>query len=78
MWNNIKLTVKLYAGFGAVLFLLAVLAVISVNGISSLKSNFSEYRQTARTSMALGKFKDHLMETRLNALKHRSADTKAN
>ena len=78
MWQNIKLTTKLYIGFAAVLSLLGILATVSVSGIGTVKEIFTEYRQTARVSLALGSFKDRLMEARLSALKHRSNDSDQN
>lgn len=78
MWKNINFATKLNAGFGVVIVLLAALATASVTGIWKVERYFTDYRETARTSVALGKFKDLLMEARLSALKHRANDSEEN
>ena len=70
--GQIQITTKLYVGFSAVLLLLGVVAVIAVTGSRNVAGLFGEYRQTARTSLALGDLQEGILEARLAALKHRA------
>lgn len=71
MWNNIKLTTKLYIGFAAVLILLSIVAVISVTSSINVQSMFAKYREIAKTSILLSNFQEDLMEARVASLKFR-------
>lgn len=72
LFGRLKITTKLYGGFFAILLLLGAFAAVAVVGSHGVASMFADYRQTARTTLALGELQEGIFEARLAALKYRS------
>jgi len=65
MLKSIRISRKLYGGFGAVLALLLVICGVSVLAVSSVGSLFSEYRKLARASNQIGRVQANMLLTRM-------------
>lgn len=66
---------KLYVGFGAILFVMALLAILTqVNAINSQKQ-FSEYRNAARQSLDFAQITVGVLRARLEVMKFRALGT---
>ena len=62
-----KISVKIVAGFGLVLFLLVALGGVAVLSLVDADSRFSEYRGLARQSVTIGRVQANLLMTRMRA-----------
>lgn len=71
MWRLLSIKLKVMAGFGAVLFLLACLSVYAVMSSEKIGDTFTDYRSTARQSMSLSMLSADLSDARTAALKYR-------
>ncbi|MEM8837998.1 MAG: methyl-accepting chemotaxis protein [Pseudomonadota bacterium] len=69
---SLSIRQKLYAGFGAILMVVAILSAYSYWKAFSNEGAFSQYRSTARLSNATSNFTKGLMEMRLEIMKFRS------
>ena len=75
-----KISVKIVAGFGLVLFLLVVLGGVAVMSLADADSRFGEYRSLARQSVAIGRVQANLLMTRMKAnnyFRNSTAEVKA-
>lgn len=71
MWNSLSIQHKIYASFGVVLIMLGGLASYSVYSSGTIGNIFSEYRGTARQTLALSLISEDVAAVRTNALKYR-------
>jgi len=65
--GNVTIRTKISVGFAIVLALLLTIGVIGYLSISSALNSFSEYRQLARSSNAIGRVQANMLMTRMNA-----------
>lgn len=63
-----KLSTKLGASFGLVLLLLALVSYMGFNALNYSTNGFSEYRELARNTNALGRIQANLLSMRIAAL----------
>lgn len=73
MWQSLSIKLKIMAGFGAVLTLLAGLSIYAMLASDQLGDTFTDYRATARESVSLSVLSADLAEARTAALKYRIA-----
>ncbi|MEM9206960.1 MAG: methyl-accepting chemotaxis protein [Pseudomonadota bacterium] len=71
-FRNIKLTTKLYGGFGVLTALIAMLASLAVYDLKLVESKFDTYRETALTTQKLGNLSEDMFEARIAALRFRA------
>ncbi|MDG4721253.1 MULTISPECIES: methyl-accepting chemotaxis protein [Thalassospira] len=64
-FNNLKISTKVFGGFGLVLLLLAGIALLGVVSISNVSGDFVRYRQIALQSMQAGRVQSNLLEARV-------------
>lgn len=62
-----SISVKLFAGFGVVLALLAIIATVAVIEFEHARDSFVDYSSLARQSNQLGRIQANLLEARLRA-----------
>ena len=75
--DNMKISVKIFAGFGVIIGLSVVLAAVSYFGLSRANDDFTLYQALARNTNQLGRVQANLLETQLNVrifLQSESAD----
>ena len=72
--NRFSIQTKLFAGFGAILLLTGGLAGYGYWGSNQAKGGFSDYRSTARQSIALSDMQTAVLEGRLAVMKYRVSD----
>ena len=63
--KDLKISTKLFVGFGAVIALLIVLALIAVGGLIRANGNFSDYRALAREANQASRVQANLLTTRV-------------
>lgn len=66
VWRNLKIGVRLAAGIGSILVLLAVVAGSAYFGLSGGNTDFGKYRVMARQSVAAAAMNGELLAARLN------------
>lgn len=64
-FNNLKISTKVFGGFGLVLLLLAGIALLGVVSISNVSDDFVRYRQIALQSLQAGRVQSNLLEARV-------------
>ena len=64
-FNNLKISAKVFGGFGAILVLLAGVSMIGVLSIGSVGDDFVRYRQVALQSNQAGRVQANLLEARV-------------
>lgn len=65
--NKLKISTKVFSGFGIVLSLLVAIAVISLISLVGADRNFKEYRVLARQTNADGRVQANMLMTRIFA-----------
>ncbi|RCK45383.1 methyl-accepting chemotaxis protein [Thalassospira profundimaris] len=65
-FNNLKISTKVFGGFGMVLLLLAGIALLGVLSIASVSDDFVRYRQVALQSNQAGRVQANLLEARVS------------
>ncbi|HAT85387.1 MAG TPA: methyl-accepting chemotaxis protein [Rhizobiales bacterium] len=65
MFQNFKISTKIFSGFGMILFLLAAIASFGVFTLSSGNSDFKQYRSIALQTNQAGRIQANLLEARL-------------
>lgn len=73
--NNIKISTKIYAGFGVVLAILVATGGLSVYMNLSNKDSFGSYRTAARLSNDAVEVEANMQSARLSFMKYRSQQT---
>lgn len=66
MLRNLKISTKLFSGFGLMLALLLFIGTAGVAGMLLAKNDFSEYRTLARGTNIAGRLETDMLLTRLN------------
>ncbi|WP_412558414.1 methyl-accepting chemotaxis protein [Thalassospira sp. MIT1370] len=64
-FNNLKISAKVFGGFGVILVLLAGVSMIGVLSIGSVGDDFVRYRQVALQSNQAGRVQANLLEARV-------------
>ncbi len=64
--NDLKISTRVYGGFGIVLALLALVGGLSIFALGSADGTFSEYRSLARQANAVNHVQAKLLLTRIN------------
>ena len=64
--KNLTLRKKLIAGFGTIMFLLALVAVIGFLAMSEAGNGFNEYREMARDANLSGRLQANMLMVRMN------------
>ncbi|MEP0070446.1 methyl-accepting chemotaxis protein [Pyruvatibacter sp.] len=64
--NNLKISTRVFGGFGIILVLLAAVGGLSVFALGDAEETFTEYRSLARQANAVGRVQANLLMTRLN------------
>ena len=64
--HNIRISTKVFGGFGIVLLLLCVLGGFSIYALDSANDTFTEYRSLARETVSVGEAQSYLLTTRIN------------
>ncbi|NIA69581.1 HAMP domain-containing protein [Pelagibius litoralis] len=64
--NNIRISTRVFGGFGLVLLLLAVISSLAILSLKQADSTFTEYRTLARQANAVGEVQANLLMTRMN------------
>ncbi|MEO3429233.1 methyl-accepting chemotaxis protein [Pelagibius sp. CAU 1746] len=64
--NNIKISTRVFSGFGVILVLLGALGGLSVYSLNATNDAFTEYRALARQGNAIGHVQASLQMTRMN------------
>jgi signal transduction histidine kinase/DNA-binding response OmpR family regulator len=65
--KNLKISTKIYLGFGCVLLLALIVAGVGLLGLNSAEGTFAEYRQLARQTNADGRVQANMLTTRIFA-----------
>ncbi|MBC08245.1 methyl-accepting chemotaxis protein [Thalassospira sp.] len=65
VFSNLKISTKVFGGFGVVLFLLVAVSVVGVLFTSMVADDFQRYRQTALQSNQAGRVQANLLEARV-------------
>ncbi|WP_404421117.1 methyl-accepting chemotaxis protein [Thalassospira australica] len=73
--KNIKISKKVFGGFGIVLLLLSVMAVIAVLSLTTADDNFTRYREIALQSNQAGRVQANMLEARLAVRIYQSEPT---
>ncbi|MCW9045905.1 MAG: bacteriohemerythrin [Alphaproteobacteria bacterium] len=63
--KNIKISRKIYGGFGVVLGLLLIIAIVGFFSLKGAGNNFTEYRSLARQTNQAGRIQANMLMTRL-------------
>jgi len=71
MISRLSVAQRIYAGFGAMLALLAAIVAFAYLGVSGLGATFGDYRQAARQTVAIANFADDLAAARMADLDYR-------
>ncbi len=69
MFQHLKLSTQLNAGFTAVIVLLIIVAGTAYWGLQSSFNGFSEYRQIAISSSKISEFQDRMLNARVDAIR---------
>ncbi|MEO3429232.1 methyl-accepting chemotaxis protein [Pelagibius sp. CAU 1746] len=64
--NNIKISTRVFTGFGVILLLLSILSGMSIYSLDATNDSFTEYRTLARQANAIGRVQANLLMTRMN------------
>ncbi len=64
--KNVKVSTKIFGGFGVIVVFLAVVSGIGYFGLSGANDNFQSYRALARQTNAAGRIQANMLVTRLN------------
>ncbi|MGD1933365.1 MAG: methyl-accepting chemotaxis protein [Candidatus Phaeomarinobacter sp.] len=64
--NNMRISTRVFGGFGIVLVLLATVGGLSIFALGGAEATFTEYRSLARQANAVGRVQANLLMTRLN------------
>ncbi|NIA69582.1 HAMP domain-containing protein [Pelagibius litoralis] len=64
--NNIKISSRVFGGFGLILVMLTTVAGLSIYSLDVANSTFTEYRTLARQANAVGRVQANLLMTRMN------------
>ncbi len=67
MFNNIKISMKVFGGFGIILTLLLLISGFSYFALEKSRLGFSEYRSLALQTNSSGRVQANLLEARLQA-----------
>lgn len=71
MFNNIKISSKIYISFALVLILLALMAIFGIYSTKKLGGLFTEYRQSSKQSQMTALMQEDLLEARMAVMKYR-------
>ena len=71
LFNNLSLSLKICAGFGAALAMTMLVAGVGYDGVLKSSGLFGEYRQTARENLLLADMTEDLLQARLAVMKFR-------
>ncbi|WP_246473041.1 methyl-accepting chemotaxis protein [Pelagibacterium limicola] len=71
MFSRLSIAQRIYAGFGALMALLAAIVVFAYLGVNGISQTFNDYRQAARQTLAVSEFVEALSATRLADLDYR-------
>ncbi len=66
MLKNMKISLKLWLGFGIALFLLVLVGGVSYHGLRAGLDNFTQYRKLAVDSVLLGRVQSHMLMARMS------------
>ncbi len=66
MLDNMKLGIKLLAGFGVVLALMVIVGITAYNAINSASKGFGHYREMARDTVLAGRLQANMLMARMN------------
>ncbi|HIP77866.1 MAG TPA: hypothetical protein EYH07_05325, partial [Kiloniellaceae bacterium] len=64
--SNLKISTRVFGGFGLILVMLTVIGVLSIYSLNFANETFSEYRTLARQANAIGRVQANLLMTRMN------------
>lgn len=64
-FSNMKISTKVFGGFGITLILLLVIAIVGYSGLINTGDNFTRYRALAVQTNEAGRVQANLLETRL-------------
>ncbi len=64
--SNIKISTRIFGGFGLILAMLTTIGVLSIYSLDVANSTFAEYRTLARQANAVGRVQANLLMTRMN------------
>lgn len=70
--NNISIRAKLYISFAVMVGLIAMIAVVATAGVRFGENSFTDYRATARQTIAISELTDSLLRTRVDVMKYRA------
>jgi len=65
MMKNIKISTKVFTGFGVVLALLLIIAVVGFSSLNGAGENFTDYRNLARQTNEAGRVQANMLMTRM-------------
>ncbi len=65
MMKNIKISTKVFSGFGVVLALLLIIAVVGFSSLNGAGDNFTDYRNLARQTNEAGRVQANMLMTRM-------------
>jgi methyl-accepting chemotaxis protein len=66
MLKKIRISTKIFTGFGLVIALLLVISIVGVTGMLIAKSDFGEYRSLARGTNLAGRLQANMLLTRMD------------
>jgi methyl-accepting chemotaxis protein len=66
MLKNLKISTKIFSGFGIIITLLLVISVVGIAGMLIAKGDFGEYRTLARETNLAGRLQANMLLTRMN------------
>ncbi|MGV1829225.1 methyl-accepting chemotaxis protein [Agrobacterium vitis] len=72
MLDNVKLSYKIYGGFGVIIAILITIAGMSVYSNTRNQSDFTDYRAIARLTNEAGRVQANMLEARLAFLKYQA------
>ena len=64
--SNLKISTRVFGGFGLILVMLTVIGVLSIYSLNFANETFGEYRTLARQANAIGRVQANLLMTRMN------------
>lgn len=65
-FKDLQIGTKLGLGFGSVLLLLVLVSGAAYNGLGTAQDGFTEYRRTARNSLAMSELESHVLQMSIN------------
>mgnify|MGYP006269262867 CR=1 FL=1 len=71
VFNQIKITTKIYASFAIMLVLLGSISFFSINGTGIIRDLFKDYREVSRATLVENAFLEDVLEARLAVMKYR-------